>query len=207
MVQLLGSTPLKEIIVIPVVRICQVLLAESHGAICGLPGIIVFIRARAMVASYNRQMMRGWPNRKCLRSTSITSRGTTGIDLIHTSGQFELTGSLKGYLATCVANRARNFNRAYRRQQTVGLDKAEPVASDCQRPDQWITCSEELQQVSNALAQLPYSQREAIILHLQAGMKFKEIAEFQDVPTKTAQSRYRCGLDKLRSILNSEVTE
>ncbi|MHC4544806.1 MAG: sigma factor-like helix-turn-helix DNA-binding protein [Planctomycetota bacterium] len=63
------------------------------------------------------------------------------------------------------------------------------------------------QQLSNALAQLPYSQREAITLHLQAGMKFREIAEFQDVPTKTAQSRYRCGLDKLRSLLNSEVTK
>ena len=30
------------------------------------------------------------------------------------AGQFELKGSLKGYLAVCVANRARNVNR-YRR--------------------------------------------------------------------------------------------
>lgn len=125
---------------------------------------------------------------------------------IRAGGQFELTGSLKGYLATCVANRARNVNRAYR-QQTVRLDEAGPMASDCKRPDQWITCSEELRQLSNALAQLPYNQREAITLHLQAGMKFREIAEFQDVPTKTAQSRYRCGLDKLRSLLNSEVVK
>lgn len=126
---------------------------------------------------------------------------------IRSGGQFELTGSLKGYLATCVANRARNVNRSYRRKENTGLDKAGQMASDCQRPDQWITCSEELRQLSNALAQLPYSQREAITLHLQAGMKFREIAAFQDVPTKTAQSRYRCGLDKLRSLLNSEVTQ
>lgn len=126
---------------------------------------------------------------------------------IRSGRRFELTGSLKGYLATCVANRARNVNRSYRRHQPAGPDKAEPVVSDCKRPDQWITCGEELRQLSNALAQLPYSQREVITLHLQAGMKFREIAVFQDVPTKTAQSRYRCGLDKLRSLLNSEVTQ
>ena len=126
---------------------------------------------------------------------------------IRSGGRFELTGSLKGYLATCVANRARNVNRVHRQQQNAGLAEAGTMASDCQRPDQWITCSEELRQLSNALAQLPYSQREAITLHLQAGMKFREIAGFQDVPTKTAQSWYRCGLDKLRSLLNSEVTQ
>ncbi len=148
-------------------------------------------------------------------AVSLLNEAGTAEDVVHDvftsfirgGREFELTGSLKGYLATCVANRARNVNRAYRRQQNAGLDKAGPMASKCKRPDQWITCSEELQQLSNALAQLPYNQREAITLHLQAGMKFREIAEFQDVPTKTAQSRYRCGLDKLRSLLNSEVTK
>lgn len=148
-------------------------------------------------------------------AVSLLNEAGSAEDVVHdvftsfirSCGQFELTGSLKGYLATCVANRARNFNRAYRRQQTFGLDKADQKASDCRRPDQWITCSEELQQLSNALAQLPYSQREAITLHLQAGMKFREIAMFQDVPINTAQSRYRCGLDKLRSLFNSEVIQ
>ncbi len=68
-------------------------------------------------------------------------------------------------------------------------------------------CSEQLEQIANALALLPYNQREAITLHLQGDMKFREIAEFQDVPLKTALSRYRNGLLKLRSLLNGEVTE
>jgi RNA polymerase sigma-70 factor (ECF subfamily) len=148
-------------------------------------------------------------------AVSLLNEASAAEDIVHdvftsfirAGGQFCLTGSLKGYLATCVANRARNVNRACRRQQTVRLDEAGPMASDCKRPDQWITCSEELRLLSNALAQLPYSQREAITLHLQAGIKFREVAEFQDVPTKTAQSRYRCGLDKLRSLLNSEVVK
>lgn len=146
---------------------------------------------------------------------SLLNEASIAEDIVHdvftsfirSGREFELTGSLKGYLATCVANRARNANRAYHRQQTLGMDEAGPMASDCKRPDQWVTCSEELRQLSSALAQLPYTQREAITLHLQGGMKFREVAEFQEVPTKTAQSRYRCGLNKLRSLLNSEVTE
>jgi RNA polymerase sigma-70 factor (ECF subfamily) len=121
--------------------------------------------------------------------------------------QFQLTGSLKSYLATCVANRARNANRAYKRQHIPGLDAADPVASSSSRPDRWIICSDEFRQLSNALAQLPYVQRETVIMRAQSGMKFRQIAKSQHVPIKTAQSRYRIGLDKLRSILNGEVTK
>jgi DNA-directed RNA polymerase specialized sigma24 family protein len=36
-------------------------------------------------------------------------------------------------------------------------------------------------------------------------MKFRAIAKSQNVSINTVQSRYRYGLDKLRSLLNSEV--
>jgi len=117
--------------------------------------------------------------------------------------QFRLTGSLKAYLATCVANRVRNANRDRRRRGQVGLDEIQSVASESVGPDQWAICSEELKQIAGGLALLPYEQREVITLHLQGGMKFREIAEFQHVPLKTALSRYRGGLLKLRALLNS----
>ncbi len=126
---------------------------------------------------------------------------------IRNAGQFRLTGSLKGYLATCVANRARNANRAYRRQHGSGPDKAPPAATNEGRPDRWIIQSDELRRLNNALAKLPYEQRETVILRAQLGMKFGQIAKSQNVPIKTAQSRYRIGLDKLRSLLNSEATK
>jgi RNA polymerase sigma factor (sigma-70 family) len=40
------------------------------------------------------------------------------IQFIKTIDTFELTGSLKGYLATCVANRARDLRRRDRRRPT-----------------------------------------------------------------------------------------
>jgi RNA polymerase sigma-70 factor (ECF subfamily) len=70
---------------------------------------------------------------------------------------------------------------------------------------QWIIQSEELKRWSDAMAQLPYEQREVVILHLRAGMKFRQIARLQDISINTIKGRYRYGLDKLRSILNREV--
>ena len=124
---------------------------------------------------------------------------------IKSSERFRLTGSLKGYLATCVANNARNRNKAKRRHQSIGLDKAEPVVSDSNRPEFNAIFGEELRQVGWALAQLPYQQREVLILHAYSGMKFKAIARQQGVSINTAQGRYRYALDKLRSMLNGEV--
>jgi len=37
-------------------------------------------------------------------------------------------------------------------------------------------------------------------MHLTGGMKFDDIARLQDVSVKTVLSRYRYGLDKLRSL-------
>ncbi len=119
--------------------------------------------------------------------------------------RFQLTGSLKGYFVTCVVNRARDYLRKKQRQRTVSVEEAEYFESDLVSPVQIVIKDEQLEQLACAMRKLAYEQREVIVLHLHEGMKFKEIAKFQDVSNKTAQSRYRYGLDKLRSILNGEV--
>jgi RNA polymerase sigma factor (sigma-70 family) len=148
-------------------------------------------------------------------AVSLLNEADIAEDIVHdvftsfiqNGRQFRLTGSLKSYLATCVANRARNENRAYQRQHNPGLDAVNQEASSSGRPEKWIIMSDEFRQLSNALAKLPYDQRETVLLRAQSGMKFKQIAKLQNVPIKTVQSRYRIGLDKLRSLLNSEVTK
>lgn len=122
------------------------------------------------------------------------------------AGSFHLTGSLGGYLATCVANKARNINRQNSRHQTVSFDDTDQPACRFKRPDEWIIYDEQTRLLFDAMGQLPYEQREAVSLHLQGDMKFKEIAKLQRTSVKTVLSRYRYGLTKLRSILNSEVT-
>lgn len=146
-------------------------------------------------------------------ATGLLNETSIAEDIVHdvfvmfaqSSDKLKLGGNLKGYLIACVANSARNNQRAQQRKQTVSLDEAEPAMSDSDKPEQWILHNEELDTLNNAMAQLPYSQREVVVLHVQVGMKFKAIAKSQNVSINTVQSRYRYGLDKLRSLLNSEV--
>jgi len=146
-------------------------------------------------------------------ATALSNSVTDAEDIVQdvfvtfaqSAGQFRLTGSLKSYLATCVANRVRSRLRSVRRQRTTSLDNDEVTGRDSPGPQQWVIRNEELMRLNNAIQQLPYEQREAVTLHLHGGTKFKEIARLQNVSIKTAFSRYRYGLDKLRSILNSEA--
>ena len=57
-----------------------------------------------------------------------------------------------------------------------------------------------------AMAELPFEQREVVLMHLHGSMTFGAIARARQISTNTARSRYRYGLDKLRLLLNGEVT-
>jgi len=127
------------------------------------------------------------------------------LHLIRVSRTFTLTGSLKAYLATCVANRARNTNRDRRKMNSLDSEPAGQIMSADRRPDQWAQCSEQLECLRSALMQLPYAQREVVVLRSQGQLTFKRIAVHQDCSIKTAESRYRYGLEKLCGLLDGQV--
>jgi RNA polymerase sigma-70 factor (ECF subfamily) len=54
---------------------------------------------------------------------------------------------------------------------------------------------------AQAMKSLPAEQRTIVQLKLWDGLTFEEIAEAQKIPLNTAASRYRYGLDKLRTLL------
>ncbi len=85
------------------------------------------------------------------------------------------------------------------------METAQSVESRHEGPLQTAIVNEQQQRLVTALAELPEEQREAVLLHLQAGLKFREIAHAQGISAKTAWSRYRYGIDRLRSMLNGEV--
>ena len=116
---------------------------------------------------------------------------------------FGQMGNLKSYLTTCVVNQARDHIRRAAHQAGELKDDVLIGESDC--PEQAVINNEVSQRMNKALAELPYEQRETIVLHLKGGMKFREIAALQSAPINTVQGRYRYGLDKLRSILKDEV--
>ncbi len=117
---------------------------------------------------------------------------------------FELKGSLKAYLATCVANRARDFMRRQKRQAGAIVDMGD-VPATLNEPGYGIECNEELLLLSSALAQLPHEQREVIALRIYMQMRFGAIAKSLGVSANTAKGRYRYGIKRLRSILDKET--
>ena len=128
------------------------------------------------------------------------------ISLLQVVDTFEIRRSLAGYLKTCVANRSRDYWRA-KKPKTILANGDGQASSDNNGPVQWIIQTELLRQLDEAMSRLPYEQREAVVLYLHGQIKFKAIAKAQNVSIKTAHTRYRAGLDRLRSMLNSELEE
>jgi len=120
--------------------------------------------------------------------------------------RFRCTGSLRSYLTACVANRARDRLRAAKIRSTSPPENR-PEADEQTMPLARIIHDEELRRLAEALAKLPYEQREAVVLHLKGDLTFREIAVMQGMSINTVRSRYRYGIDSLRSMLNGEVEE
>ncbi len=110
------------------------------------------------------------------------------------------TKSLRGYLMRCVANQAKNQLKRRRLQLVPPGEKAD-CADDGNCPMQSLTAAEESTRVFAALAQLPAEQREVIALHIHGQLTFREIASQLDLSINTVQSRYRYGIEKLRTLL------
>ena len=121
------------------------------------------------------------------------------VSFIESAQKFRLTGSLKSYLATCVANNARNRIKADRIRSTAALEEETSVGFS-PGPEHRAIFGEELQRLTWALEQLPFEQREVLILH-----SYSAIAKEQKISVNTIQGRYRYAMEKLRSILNGEV--
>jgi RNA polymerase sigma-70 factor (ECF subfamily) len=137
----------------------------------------------------------------------------TAEDVVHdvfvkfaqSAGRIKVMGNLKNYLITSVINRVRNFLRDRNRHSETSLEGIHVNPSSDRGPQQWAILGEQLKLLSGALNRLPYEQREVICFHMEMDMTFRQIAKLQNTSVNTVKGRYRYGMDKLRSILNSEV--
>jgi RNA polymerase sigma-70 factor (ECF subfamily) len=113
--------------------------------------------------------------------------------------------SLKWYLVACVSNRARDILRRRMRHEAVDLDESLSLKNGACGPVSAAIRNEEMQIIAEALKQLPYEQREVVVLRTRGRMTFKAIAELRQVSVRTVHSRYNYGLDKLKTLLNGQV--
>jgi RNA polymerase sigma-70 factor (ECF subfamily) len=108
-----------------------------------------------------------------------------------------------GYLFSCVRHAALDRLRSDRRRS-----KREHAAEICPRPNgdplNHASDAEWTERVQAALARLPAEQQEVVVMRLWAGLTFPQFGEVLDIPAATATSRYRYGIEFLRTQLRAQ---
>lgn len=105
------------------------------------------------------------------------------------------------YLYRTVRNTAMNHHRSTsrRRQHEDAAaqqpTRREPLFTD---PADRAEQAELGEQVATALNTLPIEQREVVVMRVWGQLSFEAIGEAVQAPARTAQSRYRYGIDALR---------
>jgi RNA polymerase sigma-70 factor (ECF subfamily) len=110
----------------------------------------------------------------------------------------ELLGLVFTNIRRCAIDFARTQDRRSEREQRAVEAMGPPVAW-FEMPD-----DDETRALQVALATLPDKFREVITLKLWGDLTFAQIADTLDIPANTAASRYRYGLEQLRSQLARE---
>jgi RNA polymerase sigma-70 factor (ECF subfamily) len=130
------------------------------------------------------------------------------VSLAANSVRIRPDGNLKGYLVTAMANRARDRLRGMKRGRQAA-DNANRMDCDSVAqgtdPAAAMLAEEADDRLYWAITVLPAEQRTVISLRLHGEMTFEEIARLEHVSNNTVRSRYRYGLDKLRSSLGAGV--
>jgi RNA polymerase sigma-70 factor (ECF subfamily) len=103
------------------------------------------------------------------------------------------------YLYRCVRNAAIDCCRRQRRRRTGQASSVDqPTLESC---CQDAGIDRRRAALEDALRQLPQQQREVLVLKHWSGLTFEGIGRAVGIPCRTAQSRYRYALEKLRILL------
>jgi RNA polymerase sigma factor (sigma-70 family) len=125
------------------------------------------------------------------------------LKLIQARGDYKPSAKFTTWLYRIAHNRIIDF---YRRQSIRPVDAnaaaIETAADrDCNRPEQRIESQDRMERLLAAIADLPREQKDAFLLHEQAGLSLGEIAELTGVGFEAAKSRLRYALQRLRRAL------
>lgn len=126
------------------------------------------------------------------------------VRLAEAAGRIRVRSNLKSYLASAVVNRARDNLRRSSRQLDCPVDEMQ-LQEKALGPDQSLICGEQTSALLQAIAALPVEQREVFVLRTQGAVSFRHIAKHQEISVRTAHSRYRYAINKLRRLMKTET--
>ena len=118
---------------------------------------------------------------------------------------FERRSSFKTWLYQIAINLAKNLYRDRSRITNVSLDDV-VIRRDPQTLDRLIS-AEHREQVKHAVGRLPEKQRLTLLLRVQEGKKFEEIAQIMKSSLGTAKANYHHAVQKLKSMITVREEE
>lgn len=134
------------------------------------------------------------------------------LAVVRNAAAFEPRAQFTTWLYTIARTRLIDHWRA--RRDTVALDAAanppldasppliETLAADPDdQPEAQAMSRAQARAFMAAVEQLPAAQREAFLLHVEAGMTVEEVARLTGVGHETAKSRLRYAMNRLRALL------
>ncbi len=118
-------------------------------------------------------------------------------------GQLRDGRALNGWLFRIAGNVSRLHRRRIKGKDTVNLDDIEPPTAASEGPLK-AGQQEQLEQLKQAVARLPWKLREAVVLHYMEQLTIAEAAEAAGVHEGTLKSRLNRGLEALRKEVADE---
>lgn len=126
--------------------------------------------------------------------------------LIHLPS-FQGRSSFKTWLLRVVSNASLDFGRQRGRRETLSLDSlGHTHREECEPllhpdPAHGLERHDLRQKLQEALAQLPAAQRQTFVLHAEAELSYREVAETLDISIGTVMSRLYYARQRLRAAL------
>ena len=170
--------------------------------------------ARAFEALYTRH--KGALYRFVLRSTKTAGEAEElaqeiWMRVIGARASYEPRAKFTTWLFSIAHNRLVDHWRA-KGLVLVSLDDggedddppAEPAAGPEAEPERALEAAQVAQRLAAAIAALPFTQREAFLLHQEGGLTAAEIARATGTNEEAAKSRVRYAMKKLREAIGDE---
>ncbi len=122
------------------------------------------------------------------------------IKLYNENGHLASINNIKFYLYRSIGNACIDYHRKNKKLRFDSIDKAIiPDHMNDKDASYEMLQIEEYQRIEVILGKLPEEQSETIRLRVLDNLSFVEIASILDIPVTTVKSRFKYGIDKLKT--------